>query len=140
MEENDYYYHFIKQVLEEDVQKYFSTFTYEEESLKETIQNVISDYIKRTPLIFEKEREQCNMKDTKSHMYRSRVKYMDKENRCLARIWNEGMGGQCSCAANYDGFCKRHYEKGGYDWAFGTVDKPREREVLYKGKLHSWKN
>ncbi len=77
--------------------------------------------------------------------YRPRDKYEKRDNMCLARVWNCGMGGQCSRRGEYDGFCKYHSEPktgpGKYDWWMGTIDRDRpERPIHPNGKHHIWKN
>ena len=66
------------------------------------------------------------------------------EHKCFARIWKNGIlnpetQNQCSKKKSCGNFCKRHNDLGGDDWEFGTVDKPVPDKIIYKGKLHIFK-
>uniref|UniRef100_A0A6C0KZM7 Uncharacterized protein n=1 Tax=viral metagenome TaxID=1070528 RepID=A0A6C0KZM7_9ZZZZ len=66
------------------------------------------------------------------------------EHKCFARIWKNGIlnpetKNQCSKKKSCGNFCKRHNDLGGDDWEFGTVDKPVPDKIIYKGKLHIFK-
>ena len=130
---NPYYDGIMKKLLEEDIEKYFKDFEGEKSKLK----NIINKFLLNKELNFE---EEMNYKENKTHKYRDRIMYEDKEGKCLARVWNCGMGGQCSFTGKYDGFCKKHSEKK-YDWWLGTIDQPRpERPINHKDKIHIWLN
>ena len=123
----------MKKLIEEDMEKYFKDFEGEKSELK----NIINKFILTKELKFEEEK---NYKENKTHKYRDRIKYESKEGKCLARVWNCGMGGQCSFTGKYDGFCKKHSEKK-YEWWLGTIDQPRpERPINHKDKIHIWLN
>ena len=130
---NSYYDGIMKKLIEEDMEKYFKDFEGEKSELK----NIINKFILTKELKFEEEK---NYKENKTHKYRDRIKYESKEGKCLARVWNCGMGGQCSFTGKYDGFCKKHSEKK-YEWWLGTIDQPRpERPINHKDKIHIWLN
>ena len=130
---NSYYDGIMKKLIEEDMEKYFKDFEGEKSELK----NIINKFLLTKELKFEEEK---NYKENKTHKYRDRIKYEGKEGKCLARVWNCGMGGQCSFTGKYDGFCKKHSEKK-YDWWLGTIDQPRpERPINHKDKIHIWLN
>mgnify|MGYP001432109142 FL=1 len=123
----------MKKLVEEDIEKYFKDFEGEKSELK----NIINKFLLNKELKFEEEK---NYKENKTHKYRDRIKYEGKEGKCLARVWNCGMGGQCSFTGKYDGFCKKHSEKK-YEWWLGTIDQPRpERPINHKDKIHIWLN
>jgi hypothetical protein len=134
----------IKELLMQEVHDYFNSITKGEEESK-IIKRLIEEYFNKSDIVFEKVQEKYKIKENQTHIYRERDKYMLKENKCLARIWNCGMGGQCSNKGINDGFCKKHSEPktgpGKYEWWMGTVDKPRpERPINHKGKIHEWLN
>tara|TARA_B100000575_G_C23125928_1_gene652325 strand:- start:174 stop:569 length:396 start_codon:yes stop_codon:yes gene_type:complete len=130
---NSYYEGIMKKLVEEDIEKYFKDFEGEKSELK----NIINKFLLNKELKFEEEK---NYKENKTHKYRDRIKYEGKEGKCLARVWNCGMGGQCSFTGKYDGFCKKHSEKK-YEWWLGTIDQPRpERPINHKDKIHIWLN
>ena len=131
---NSYYKGIIKNLIEEDIKGYFKDFEGEKSGLDE----LLKSFLKEKDIIFEVEEKRY--KENKTHKYRDRAKYEDKERKCLARVWNCGIGGQCSFTGKCNGFCKKHSEKN-YDWWLGTIDLPRpERPVNHKGKVHIWLN
>lgn len=141
---NVYYKMIIKELLMQEVHEYFNSITKGEEESK-IIKELIEEYFNKSDIVFEEIKEKYKIKENQTHIYRERDKYMLKENKCLARIWNCGMGGQCSNKGINDGFCKKHSEPktgpGKYEWWMGTVDKPRpERPINHKGKIHEWLN
>ena len=130
---NSYYDGIMKKLIEEDMEKYFKDFEGEKSELK----NIINKFLLTKELKFEEEK---NYKENKTHKYRDRIKYEGKEGKCLARVWNCGMGGQCSFTGKYDGFCKKHSEKK-YEWWLGTIHQPRpEKPINHKDKIHIWLN
>lgn len=143
----NYYKEIIKDFIKEEVESYFNTLEKTEEQ-SDIIQTLIDEYFSENELAFKEEediKQKYNLKENKTHVYRNRDKYESKENKCLARIWNCGMGGQCSNKAVIDGFCKKHCEPktgpGKYDWWLGTIDKERPvRPINHKGKVHIWAN
>ena len=123
----------MKKLIEEYMEKYFKDIEGEKSELK----NIINKFLLTKELKFEEEK---NYKENKTHKYRDRIKYESKEGKCIARVWNCGMGGQCSFTGKYDGFCKKHSEKK-YEWWLGTIDQPRpERPINHKDKIHIWLN
>ena len=125
--------------LKRDILHELSSICTDENELKE----VLDLYFKEYDLIL-------SLPKKSSEVYRDRKKYDLKENRCLARVWNTGMGGQCSFTGEYNGFCKAHAEPkgipGGQDWWLGTINKPRpERPIKPRpehplgDKIHIWK-
>ena len=103
---------------------------------KVSLEECLTEFLSTKDVIFEEEEK--GYRENKTHKFRDRIKYESKENKCLCRVWNCGMGGQCSFTGKYDGFCKKHSEKG-YDWWLGTIDTPRpERPVNHKDKVHIW--
>ena len=130
---NSYYHGIMKKLIEEYMEKYFKDIEGEKSELK----NIINKFLLTKELKFEEEK---NYKENKTHKYRDRIKYESKEGKCIARVWNCGMGGQCSFTGKYDGFCKKHSEKK-YEWWLGTIDQPRpERPINHKDKIHIWLN
>lgn len=131
---NSYHKDIFKKIIKTDIYKYFEGFQGDKENLEKLIDKFISEhelYFKENDILY---------KENKTHKYRDRIKYHDKEDKCLARVWNCGMGGQCSFTGKYDGFCKKHSTKR-YDWWLGTVDCPRpERPINHKDKIHIWLN
>tara|TARA_Y100000817_G_C16810068_1_gene523844 strand:+ start:748 stop:1146 length:399 start_codon:yes stop_codon:yes gene_type:complete len=129
---NSYYEDIFKVIIKNDLNKYFEEFKGEKDNLNE----LIDEFVSKKELSFEE--PQKEYKENKTHKFRDRIKYENKEGKCLARVWNCGMGGQCSFTGKYNGFCKKHSEKG-YDWWLGTIDCPRpERPVNHKDKVHIW--
>ena len=129
---NSYHEGIFKILIIKDLNKYFDDFKGDKGNLEELIDNFI-----RNEKIDFKEPE-IVYKENKTHKYRDRIKYDGKDGKCLARVWNCGMGGQCSFTGKYDGFCKKHSLKG-YEWWLGTVDFPRpERPINHKDKVHIW--
>ena len=136
---NDYYTNIIVSLLKDDIQNYFDSFLKSDE-IQKIITKEINEYFKGNEIIFKEDTEKYEIKQNKTHLYRERCKYIHKKDKCIARIWNCGMGGQCSFTGKYDGFCKKHYEKG-YDWWLGTIDRPRpERPINHTNKIHKWVN
>jgi len=141
---NHYYKGIIKEFIVLEIENYFENI---EKSEKEDfiIKQVIKEYFNNSEIIFENIKDKYGIKESKTHIYRDRCKYALKENRCLARIWNCGMGGQCSRRAIIDGFCKYHSEPktgpGKYEWWLGTINSARpERPINHKGKIHVWRD
>ena len=131
---NSYHEGIFKILIIKDLNKYFDDFKGDKGNLEELIDNFI-----RNEKIDFKEPE-IVYKENKTHKYRDRIKYDGKDGKCLARVWNCGMGGQCSFTGKYDGFCKKHSSKG-REWWLGTIDLPRpERPINHKDKIHKWLN
>lgn len=143
---NDYYLNFILENLKKDI---INSLNKDDQlqninDINKKIMNEINIYFKLNNITFE-ESINNKIKQSKSHVYRDRIQYKHRENMCKARIWNCGMGGQCSRKGNIDGFCKGHAEPknglGKEEWWLGTIDKPRPREPInHTGKIHKWIN
>ncbi len=143
---NDYYFQFILKKLKKDVIVTLN----ENENIQniENINDIITDevniYFRTNEITFKGEGEENEkIKQSKTHLYRDRTQYKDRKNMCKARVWNCGMGGQCSRKGIMDGFCKGHAEPkngpGKEEWWLGTIDKPRPRNpVNHTGKIHIW--
>lgn len=128
---NKYYFDFFKEKLKKDVIH---------ELLKEGVPKEL--LIQEVNLYF-KDVIQFNdiQQSSGTHQMRPRSIYQNKKNRCKARIWNEGEGGQCSCTGleEYNGFCKTHFKKGENQWFLGTIYEPRpERPQKSDGTLLVW--
>jgi len=141
---NEYYDNIIKSLIKEEVSNYFLNIKKGEEDCK-IISKTIEEYFNTNEIVFEEAKDKYNIKENKTHIYRDRIKYVSKENKCLARIWNCGMGGQCSNKGIEDDFCKKHSNPktgpGKYEWWLGTIDRKRpERPINHKGKIHIWLN
>ena len=143
---NDYYFQFILKKLKKDV-----IVTLNENENIQTIENIndiitdeVNIYFRTNEITFKGEGEENEkIKQSKTHLYRDRTQYKDRENMCKARVWNCGMGGQCSRKGIMDGFCKGHAEPkngpGKEEWWLGTIDEPRpERPINSHGKVHYW--
>ena len=127
---NSYHEEIFKTLLISDLNAYFKDFKGNQGDLKE----LIDKFVSKEKIDFKEEKE--NIKNKKCN---DRSKYENKE-KCLARIWNNGRGCQCSFTGKYDGFCKKHSLKGN-DWWLGTINLPRpERPINHKGKVHIWLN
>ena len=129
---NKYYLDFIMKKLENDIKNELISKNQDKEEiiLRETI-----DYFQKNEIVFEE-----NTSSSGTHQRRNRDAYKGKKNKCKARIWNEGHGGQCSCSGKkeYDNYCKTHFNKGS-NWWLGTIDEPRpERPINSHGKVHYW--
>lgn len=132
---NEYYSNFLKQKLKKDIEHSICLLNPSQHSL---IISELNEIFKSDIVFHEKERNTHG-----THKVRERTAYKNKKERCIARVWNEGNGGQCSCVGKkeYNSFCKTHFNKGGNDWWLGSIDNPRpERPVNVKGKLHYWKD
>ena len=136
---NNYYMNFIIHKIKTDIYEELS----ENSSQKKIIKKCIDKYFDSNKILFEKEEEEEEEYNT--HKFRERELYANKKNKCIARIWNEGYGGQCSCKGNkeYNDYCLTHYKKGGEkdEWWLGRMDELRpERPIHPKYGLHHWKN
>lgn len=135
MELNQYYELFIIDKLKKDITKELKN------EKDDIIGEVINEYFKTYHLTLEKETDTYDVYENKTNVYRDREKYTHLENRCIARVWNCGMGGQCSRSNLSDGFCKLHNDKGGVKWWLGTINEKRPKDPMnHKGKIHEWKN
>ena len=74
--------------------------------------------------------------------YISREKFKKKKNRCMARLWNDHYGGQCSCSKKNGDYCIKHsnmIKKYGV-LRFGRIDEIKPlRDNINNNKLH-WKD
>jgi len=87
-----------------------------------------------------------NLEDIKQNTiykprYVSRSHFATKKNKCMARLWNDHYGGQCSRTKINDNYCNIHhkiltkYNK----LQFGRIDEPRpDRDYFNNNKLN-WK-
>ena len=128
---NDYYKNLLIEKLKKDIISELS----ERCNNNQELVTIVNEYFDENSINFEYHKS--------SEIYRDREKYKCRENKCLARVWNTGMGCQCSRTGDYEGFCKYHFHPatgpGKYDWWLGTIDKPRpERPKNHKGKIHIW--
>ena len=135
---NDYYMEFILCKLKKEIFTELSENNLE----KEEIQKCVNEYFHSNEILFEEEDVQ---KLSVSHPIRDRCLYKDKKEKCIARIWNEGHGGQCSCKGKsiYNGYCKTHFKKGGEkdEWWLGRIDGRRPERPFHPDGFHkNWKN
>ena len=130
---DSHYENIFKTLIKTDLNVYFQNFEGDKKNLKE----LIDKFIKKQNIVFKEKTTEY----TEHKKCIDRAKYENKENKCLARIWNHGRGCQCSFTGKFDGFCKRHSEKR-YDWWLGTIDRPRpERPIHHSNKkVHIWLN
>lgn len=74
--------------------------------------------------------------------YISREKFKKKKNRCMARLWNDHYGGQCSCSRKKGDYCIKHsnmIQKYGV-LRFGRIDEDRPiRDNINNNELH-WRD
>ena len=141
---NDYYLNFITQKMKGDIISDLlkNDNIKEIENINEIIEKEVTNYFSQNEINLENENND-NISQSKTHVYRDRTQYKHRENMCLARVWNCGMGGRCSRKGIIDGFCKGHAEPkngpGKHEWWLGTIDKPRPREPInHTGKTHRW--
>tara|TARA_B100001094_G_C18166396_1_gene792341 strand:+ start:1374 stop:1781 length:408 start_codon:yes stop_codon:yes gene_type:complete len=134
---NEYYEQFIVLKMKKDIYQELSHQCLNLDQLETIINEHFQDYKIKMEIERKKFKE----------IHRPREKYECRENMCLARVWNCGLGGQCSRKGEFNGFCKYHHnpknglEAGGYEWWMGTVDQPRpERPIHPNGKVHIWKD
>ena len=129
---NKYYYEIITTKLKQDINKLLIK---ENPNIKEIIEEEINKYFTNNEIKF----NEISINHG-THQIRDRQAYKEKENRCIALVWNEGYGGQCSrsYSSNCDKFCKTHFKKGGHDWWLGTIYKKVERPICSNGKIHIW--
>ena len=143
---NDYYFKFVLEKLKKDVihELNENKLIQNIENINDIITDEVNEYFKTNQITFTEEKNE-NIKQSKTHVYRDRTQYKHRENMCKARVWNCGMGGQCSRKGIIDGFCKGHAEPknglGKEEWWLGTIDKLRPRDPInHKGKVHRWMN
>ena len=129
---NKYYYDLINSKLKKDIETTLISCNKQHEEL---IKQEIKTFFFQHKINFEEE----NI-TTGTHQVRDRGAYQGKCNRCIALVWNEGHGGQCSRSKNkdYGDFCKQHFKKGDNEWWLGTIKKRIERPVDSRGKIHIW--
>ena len=130
---SDYYRKIIIEKLKKDIISEIGT--------NEKIIEIITEYFKDYNLELKTEKEIFDIKENNTNIYRDRELYKNRDNLCIARVWNCGMGGQCSRNNKINGFCKMHHEKGGHDWWLGTINERRPHDpVNHNGKVHKWLN
>ena len=121
---------FLNDILNELINEYDNYKHISKEKYKEFCKERIKIYI-----------EQIKLENNINKKFISRDIFKNKKDRCKARIWSNGYGGQCSCKNILNGFCKTHFTKGGENWWIGTIDKPRPKNpVDHTGKIHTWLN
>lgn len=130
---NNYYKNLLLEKLKSDIITDIS----EECNDHQKLIKIVDEYFNKNEITFNYQKS--------NEIYRDRKKYESRKNKCIARVWNTGMGGQCSRAGEYECFCKYHFNPstgpGKYEWWLGTIDKPRpERPINHRGKIHLWKN
>lgn len=124
-----YYFDFIIQKLKKDI----LCELLKEEIDHELIHKEVNLYFQNDIQFYEK------ISSSETHQIRPRNSYINKKDRCRARVWNEGEGGQCSFTGSQDGFCRTHFKKGGEQWFLGTIDKERpQRPILPSGEILCW--
>jgi hypothetical protein len=131
--EQEYYHNLLLQKMKKDVFNELSERCTNEQELNEILTTYFNGY-------------QLSLKSVpkkKGEKYRDRCKYSDRSGMCLARVWNCGVGGQCSRKGGFDGFCKYHLKPatgpGGSEWWLGTIDIIRPtRPMNHNGKIHLW--
>ena len=130
---NKYYFEFLLQKLKKDCKS--DLLTEFNSEINDIILKEIELYFTQNTITF----TEVNI-SSGTHQVRNRNAYQSRINKCKALVWNEGYGGQCSRTSKGDcnGFCKTHYDKGGYNWWLGTVEQRNERPIDIKGKVHYW--
>lgn len=107
---------------------------------KEIIQKMMDEYFVSHPFEL--------VKCSKIPHYIDRSKFKEKQDKCEARIWNGGYGGQCSRKQHRNQLCSKHYDIlccQGSLW-LGYTNGPRPEHPIYKGPkgdqcIHKqWKN
>jgi len=102
-------------------------------------ENIYTQFCKNRIDVYMKQIKLKNISTNCNKKYTSRNIFKYKKNRCKARIWSNGYGGQCSCKNTYNGFCKTHFMKGGDKWWLGTIDKQKPINPINRaGKVHIW--
>ena len=126
-----YYFDFIQEKLKKDIIQTLIDQTIDPLIVEE----LVTSYLSENEIVFEE------IKETSiTHKIRDRSAYKNKKNKCIARVWNEGEGGQCSRSGIHCGFCKTHFKKGGHCWWLGTINQPRPERPIYptSGEVHHW--
>jgi hypothetical protein len=130
---SDYYDQFIIEKLKKDIHEHFKNMSCKDITLD------IDDYFKTYELNLETIHEKYDIKEYSNNIYRDRDLYKHRTNCCIARVWNCGMGGQCSRQGIYNGYCKIHSEKGGENWWLGNIHERRPHNPInHNGKVHEW--
>tara|TARA_B110000285_G_scaffold194218_1_gene223731 strand:+ start:891 stop:1439 length:549 start_codon:yes stop_codon:yes gene_type:complete len=74
--------------------------------------------------------------------YVSRNQFNKKINKCMARLWNDHYGGQCSHNKKEKDYCMVHYKlikKRGI-LQFGRIDELKPERDYYNNNKLNWKN
>ena len=122
---------YIQKDILDELLKHKSKYDVDEKEYIQFCKNRINVYMKQIVL--------KNISKNKNKKYTSRDIFKNKKNRCRARIWSNGYGGQCSCKNTHNGFCKTHFIKGGDKWWMGTIDNPKPVNPINRaGKVHIW--
>ena len=118
---NKYYHEFVKQRLKKDIMN---------ELIKEGFPRII--VVKELNLYFKNEIQFNEVKRSMgTHQIRDRGAYKDRKDRCKARVWNEGEGGQCSCSGRYDGFCMTHLKREENNGFWGRLISQNLKDPYY---------
>ena len=85
-----------------------------------------------------------NKKETKLYKsrYVSRTHFVNKKNKCMARLWNDHYSCQCSRKKTKGDYCTIHnniISKRGL-LQFGRIDEPRPRKDHFNNNILNWKN
>ena len=106
----------------------------------EIITNEIDSYFNTNEIIFE------NIVTSTDTKYINRDNFLHIQDRCQARVWNQGHGGQCG--NTYHGgrncLCKKHYAMLTRDeglW-LGYIDEKRPIDPIHpiNKRVHKWKS
>ena len=109
--------------------------------------DIFIEFIKKRINIYSKQIKLHNIHNTKYNHYNygkyntSRNKFKNKSDKCMARIWLNGYGGQCSHKKSVNDLCSKHkkmLEK--YDMLlFNRVDEDKPINDKLKGHVLPWK-
>tara|TARA_Y100001958_G_C21246399_1_gene576848 strand:- start:3251 stop:3793 length:543 start_codon:yes stop_codon:yes gene_type:complete len=87
------------------------------------------------------EKSKIEIKPYKSR-YVSRTHFINKKNKCMARLWNDRYSCQCSRKKTKGDYCTVHNNiilKRGL-LQFGRIDEPRPRRDYFNNNILNWKN
>ena len=82
---NEYYNGIIISLLKQDVIDHFNLLI-QNEKTKHVVFDEIEHYFNNNKIVLKEEYKDYGIKQNKGHIYRDRIKYQDKTNRCLARF------------------------------------------------------
>lgn len=112
--------------------EYNEELEYDKERYYSIIESITEDYFKNNEIMFIEKKKKKEKKENG----------ILSENKCLARIWNNGYGNnQCTrsiynCEHN---LCKKHYDLFISDklW-LGSITEPRPNNPKRNGKVKKW--